>query len=195
MTSVSAAPGTDSRRRSAFLHLVYTRYWPELCHYLRGRFGGGPPEPQDIAQHAFAQLAALHNLQSVCNTRAFLYRIAINATIDQRRSMRRRDQLLNVAMGPRHEEDAHDPGPERVLLGREQLAILRSAVMALSERDRTFFLLNRCDGISFAEIARQADMSPSGVRLIVEQALTSCRIALRAAERKTSPARAVIATD
>jgi RNA polymerase sigma factor (sigma-70 family) len=180
----SARAGAGQGAQNTFLQSLYARYWPEICHYLRGRFGAGPPEPQDIAQQAFAQLAALSNPQSITNPRAFLYRTAINAAIDHRRNQRRRERLLDTVVRPEAEEDIHDPGPERVLLGQEQLSILEEAVMALPERDRTFFLLNRYEGVSFAEIARQTGMSPSGVRLIVEQALASCQVALRAAERK-----------
>jgi RNA polymerase sigma factor (sigma-70 family) len=186
--TASTRTGAGQEGQTTFLQSVYARYWPEICHYLRGRFGAGPPEPQDIAQHAFAQLAALSNPQSIVNPRAFLYRTAINAAIDHRRSLRRHDRLLNTLVRPQSAEDVHDLGPERVLLGQEQLAILEQAVMALPERDRTFFLLNRYEGVSFAEIARQTGMSPSGVRLIVEQALASCQIALRCAERKRTPA-------
>lgn len=181
--SVFPPPELSSGERRVLLLNIYERYWLELCRYLRARFGEGPPEPQDVAQQAFAQFAVLPELRAVKNPRAFLYRTAINVAIDHRRSMRRHDRLLRAAQ-PQGEDDLiTDLGPERIVLGRDALSVLESAIVALPERERTFLLLNRLEGLSFAEIGRRVHMSPSGVRFIVEEALASCQAAMNAAER------------
>lgn len=183
-TAAVTPVATNGQPRHLFLQNAYARYWPELCNYLQARFGKGPPEPQDIAQHAFAQLAGLDEPTTIRNPRAFLYRVAINATIDHRRNSKRRDRLLATAVSPSLVAENNELEPERVSIGEEELAILHAAVMALPDRDRTFFLLNRLELVSFAEIARRTGLSASGVRLIVEQALESCQAALRAAQQQ-----------
>ena len=164
--------------RASILSTLYEQHWRELCRYIRGRFGGGPPEPQDIAQYAFTQLTSLDDPDQLTNPRAFLYRTATNAAIDQIRASTRQNRIL----GNIHVEQTQNPSsefsPERLLLGKEDLKLLEGAIMSLSERDRTFFLLNRLEGVSFAEIARRTGMSPSGVRLVVENVLRVCQARL-----------------
>ena len=167
---------------SGLVNKLYRAYGAEICQYLKVKFGGGPPEPEDIVQQAFTQFSSLKDPAEIDNPRAFLYRAAINLVIDDRRKEQRRRRLLQK-YSAFDEEITDDRQPERVLLGREQLNILESVLMALSERDRTFFLLNRLEGVSIAEIARRTNMSPSGVRFVIEQVLQKCQAALQAAER------------
>jgi RNA polymerase sigma-70 factor (ECF subfamily) len=178
MASVEANPGD----RKSIIRRLYRQHWQELCHYVRGRFGAGPPDPQDIAQHAFTQLTALEQPQNLRNPRAFLYRVATNAAIDHVRANARQSRVLELIHSDPDEDALSNPTPERILLGREDLKVLEDTIMGLAERDRTFFLLNRMEGASFAEIARRTGMSPSGVRLIVEHVLECCQSALNQAE-------------
>lgn len=181
---VRSPAGIDRRSRHRFLQTVYDQYWPELCRYLASRFGEGPPDPQDVVQQAFTQLAAMDKPEKVENPRAFLYRAAINTAIDHKRRTQRRSRILRTEYPAAQEEFSDDLGPERVLLGKDELRVLERAILALPERERVFFLLNRLDGLSFAEIARRTGRSESGVRLIVERALAKCQSALRKSERR-----------
>jgi RNA polymerase sigma factor (sigma-70 family) len=157
---------------------LYEQHWRELCRYIRGRFGGGPPDPQDIAQYAFTQLSSLESPDTLTNPRAFLYRTATNAAIDHLRAGARQSRILQGIQEDCAQNPSMELSPERVLLGKEDLKILEATIMSLTERDRTFFLLNRMEGVSFAEIARRTGMSPSGVRLIVENVLKICEARL-----------------
>lgn len=176
-----------SASRQGFLHDIYGRYWQELCHYFMSRYGEGPPEPQEIVQEAFTHFAALQDPQSVDNPRAFLYRTAINIAIDHKRKVTRHHRLLAADSSFLGQDACDELSPERVTLGKDELQILEAAIMTLPERDRTFFLLNRLEDVSFAEIARRTGMSASGVRLIVERALETCQTAVRKSARKRAP--------
>jgi RNA polymerase sigma-70 factor (ECF subfamily) len=171
-----------SRERRGFLDDIYQDYWPELCRYINKTFGAGPPDPEDIVQQAFVNFAMHENSHGIANPRAYLYRTARNIAVDHERRVQRHNRLQRLACPAPDEEFTDDFDPERVLMGRGELKILEAAINSLSDRDRTFFLLNRLEGLSFAEIARRTGMSASGVRLIVERSLQTCQEAMRVAE-------------
>lgn len=173
----------DMTRRN-LVNDLYSRYWGELCLYINKTFGAGPPEPEDVVQSAFAKFSTLETPQDIENPRAFLYRMAYNIAIDQRRGSERHERLLRLAPSFLDEEITDDRSPERVLLGNEELRVLEDVIMTLSERDRTFFLLNRLEGVSFAEIARRTNMSASNVRRIIEDIFERIQIAFKNMEHK-----------
>jgi DNA-directed RNA polymerase specialized sigma24 family protein len=81
-----AAPGALTSDTQRPLDRIYRQHWDEICRYVRRSFGAGPPDPEDVAQAAFARFAALDVEVQVANPRAFLFRTAHNIAIDARRS-------------------------------------------------------------------------------------------------------------
>lgn len=160
------------------VHALYEAHADEIGSFLKARFGAGPPDPQDIVQQTFANYLDKGNGSAIRNPRAFLYRIAINLTIQQRRTARRRRKLL-PEYARTHGDPTDELHPERVLLAKEQVRALEDALNQLGERDRTFLLLHRLEGVSYAEIARRTGMAPSSVRYVIGQALKNCRQALQ----------------
>ena len=159
------------------LALLYRRHWGELCAYARRTFGAGPPEPEDIVQAAFARFAALPQNTEVANPRAFLFRTAHNIGVDAQRSQARG---AAAALDPQFaQNDGRDFSPEDVLVSRDELARLETAIAALKPRQRTALLLHRLDGLSFAEIGRRMGVSPSGARKLVEQGFAAAMTAMK----------------
>ncbi len=72
----------DDRDERARLKQLYERYWSDLCRHIRATFGAGPPDPQDVAQSAFARFLSIDDRQAVENPRAFLYTTARNIALD-----------------------------------------------------------------------------------------------------------------
>lgn len=161
------------------LSVLYIRYSNELINFVRRKIGNGPPEAQDVVQQAFTNFAALERPEEIKNPRAFLYRTVLNIAIDQGRQQKRH-QRLDAFIGTGQVCDILEP--ERQLIGREELQTLEKTILALSQRDRTFFLLNRLEDVSCAEIARRTNMSASGVRFIIEGVVEKCQIALKKAQ-------------
>lgn len=161
-----------SREKTDFVSQLYKRYWQELCNYLSHRFGRANPEPEEMVQRAFLKLSEVDNPFNIGNPRAYLYRVAINAAIDHRRMLARQERLLLDEF--KTQDGQPIDSPEAHLMSRQEFDSLEAAIMALPDRDRTFLILNRFDGVSCAEIARQTRMSASGVRWIIEKSLGDC---------------------
>lgn len=168
-----AVGGADAADFAALYHGC----WRDLCQFLRKRFGAGPPDPEDVAQSAFLKLAE-QRFDRMPNPQAMLYRTAINLMIDQLRQQSRRRRLLNGAIESAHENAHPSDNPERDVLGNEQLVALERAILALPPRHRSYFLANRLDKLSYAEIARRTGASQSMVRKVVEEALAACHAAV-----------------
>ena len=71
-----------------------------------------------------------------------------------------------------------DHSPEQILNGREKLARIYEAIDRLPAKCRQAFLLHRNSGMSYADIARELDVSVSSVEKYILQALKQCRSAL-----------------
>lgn len=115
---------------------------------------------------------------AIVNDRAFLFRTARNLMIDHLRSSARRqtvttpdDQLARIA------EDR--PDSETALGARQMLARVRHVIDGLPPRTRQIFVLNRIEGLSYAEVARRLDISESSVQKHLAKALVEIMRAVK----------------
>ena len=161
------------------LALLYRRHWQEICGYVRRRFGAGPPEPEDVAQAAFMRLSARSDIADLQNPRAFLYRVAHNLAIEERRRHEARARLEAEA-APLDPADTDDRDPERVLSGKERRRLLEIAFATLEPRTRQIVIMSRQDELSSAEIARRLRLSPTQVKRLMAQAIAHCRAVVEA---------------
>ena len=161
---------------------IYKRHWTELCGYIRRVFGSGPPDPEDVAQTAFARFMQLARPEDIDNPWAFLTTTARHIAIDEHRRMQRsRAHTSDVADLP--ENNLSVLTPEDVFLQEERFEILAAALEALPLKQRRLVLLNRFEGLSYGEIGRRFGMSGENVRKHVERSLAHCAHALEAAGR------------
>lgn len=150
---------------------LYVALRDEICHFLRSRFGEGPPDPEDMVQAAFARYAALEDRSSIENPRAFLYAAARNLTIDELRRSARSARYANEP-GIDAEFDALDrTTPEHVLLVRERCAAVQTVIAAMSAEQREMLMLHRLHGLSMAEIATQMGSSKTSVHRQIADAM------------------------
>jgi RNA polymerase sigma factor (sigma-70 family) len=167
-------------RRDNSMDVLYARHWGELCHYIKKHFGPGPPDPEDVAQNAFVKFAAIKDRETIDNPRAYLFRTAHNALVDEHRRLGLRG--ANAADGDAPPV-SDDRTPERVLVGQERLEILTRSLRVMPAARRRSFLLNRLQGLSCAAIARITGYSESAVKKHIDLALRDLEAALSQAER------------
>jgi len=73
-----------------------------------------------------------------------------------------------------YDDDRHaieDFSPERVLLAKEQVAMVRTVLERLPERVRAAFVLHRFDELGYAEIAKRLGVSVSSIEKYISQAM------------------------
>jgi RNA polymerase sigma-70 factor (ECF subfamily) len=139
--------------RNAFGELV-CRYYPAMVQVVY-RLCGDTGLAEDMAQEAF--LRAWINLPSFrpqSSLRNWLYRIAVNATLDVLR--RRKEETLEDEAAQMVPDQA--AGPETTLIEKEQVALLQQAMRSLPEAARSVLVLREYGGLSYQEIASVLDV-------------------------------------
>jgi RNA polymerase sigma factor (sigma-70 family) len=157
---------------------TYAREWRDVCAFLGARFGPGPPDPEDVAQQAFFKLGELEGADRLESPRAFVFRVAINLMLDERRSLARASRTLDASAPLLAMDSEETPDLERSLIAKQQMGLLEKVVQGLPDRHRQYLLANRLDGQSFVAIAERFGVSQSLVRKTVEEALAVCQRAL-----------------
>ncbi len=139
--------------RNAFGELV-SRYYPGVVRVVY-RLCGDTGLAEDMAQEAFLRgwinLPSFHPQTSLRN---WLYRIAVNATLDVLRR-KSEDTLEDEAVQMYPDQAA---GPETTLIEKERVALLQQAMRALPEAARSVLVLREYGDMSYQEIASALDV-------------------------------------
>lgn len=171
---------TTTRDLNEDLISVYLRQWNALRGMLK-RHTGSHELAEDALQETWLRLAAMKGgATEIRDRQAFILRMAGNIAIDLVRRERRHsrrcvfDEVLLLSIVD------STPSPEIFAIDRDQLRYLALALAQLRPHPRAALLMNRCDGLSHAEIAEVLKVSESMVAKYLAQALRHCRDHFRA---------------
>ena len=179
--------GSDATRQSTkggpqapgdLLEEAFSRYQAELLGTLYFLVGNRE-DAQDALQEAFVR--CWRNRQSVggiANLKAWIFRIAINVGRDIRKTAwrKRRTRLPEdeaMLVGP-------DPRPEIEVSRREELDLVRRALLELRPEEQEVFLLRQNGQMTYEEIARSIHIPLGTVKTRMRLALGKLREALAA---------------
>ena len=137
-------PGTEQ----PFLEHLAERYRSALNRFFATRSRSDPIEQLD----------------------GYIFQTASSVLTDRarRRAVRKSDQHV---MYEEREHAIEDFSPERVLLARELVAMVRTVLERLPERVRAAFVLHRFEELGYAEIAKRLGVSVSSIEKYISQAL------------------------
>ncbi|TDR84524.1 RNA polymerase sigma factor [Enterovirga rhinocerotis] len=133
------------------------------------RIRAGEVAAADVMQDAWIKLAQ-QSEAGIEQPSAFVRSVARNAATDHRRKERRRASLdAEVQELLWETEDA--VSPERILIGRQAVALMRQAIDDLPPQTKRIFEMNRFDGLTFREIAAELGISEPAVYYHIRRAL------------------------
>lgn len=135
---------------------LYRTTFPDLVRFLHRKVWD-PDRARDLAQEAFVR-ALQHEPRQ---PRAWLFRVATNLAKDEARTVIRRKKHLTL-LKREVDGDAGVADPESEMERKEQWAKVKTALEALSERDREVLLLWDA-GMGYPEIAEQMALSVGAV--------------------------------
>lgn len=129
-----------------------------------------PQLAADLVQESFLRLAEQQDREHIDNSPAYLYRTAHNLLIDHVRQQLRRktDSVPHEAMAEVLDER---PSVEEETAVEQHRRRLHAAIGELPEKTREIFRLNRLEGLTHAEVARQLEISDSSVQKHLAKAL------------------------
>ena len=152
---VALALGGD---QDAFRVLVerHSRTLFRLAH----RMTGNEQDAEEVVQEAMLRAyRRLDKFEARSNFGTWLYRIAVNCSLDLMRKRRPENKNRQLAKGDESEMQdpldtavSTDPGPDRLLLSGELGEQVKVAMMALSPVERMAFVMRHFEGNSIEEI-------------------------------------------
>jgi len=127
---------------------------------------------EDYVQEAFLRMWKNCSEVAPEKAKSYLYTVANHLFLDEMRHNQVKFKFQEaITVAPTH----HTPGPDFELETKEFQEKLEHALAALPEHQRTVFLMNRIEKLTYAEIAAQLELSVKAVEKRMHGALMELR--------------------
>lgn len=156
----SAPFGPAPRKAPPDLDQLFRAQGPQLLRYFARRLDA--EEARDLAQETFLRFAAHQPRQALANPGAYLQRIARNLLFNRAKNVTAARERGHLPLEP-GTHAANDADPYEALVARQTLERYEAALMSLKPKTRAIYLSHRLDELSYEEIARDWNMSVSGI--------------------------------
>lgn len=150
----------EGRKRGLIANL-YHDVFSEIVGVLTSTYGSGPPDPEDVAQRAFANLSARDDLEEIEDVKNYVWVAARNLMLTEIRALRVRSKYAGRLTQDSFIEECDEIDAERVFMAREELEIVSQVIASMPERRRDIFLAKRVDGLSAEAAGRKYGVSRS----------------------------------
>lgn len=152
---------------------LFHQYSGELLSFLTTRLGCRE-QAADVVQETYVRVLSLENPYAILQPRAFLYKTALNLTIDAfRRQRLRAERTVEFEMVEHLPSQL--PDQEAVVESKQRVEILRCAINELPPKCRHVFLLHKFQSLPHAVIAERLGISKNMVEKHVMKAMAHCR--------------------
>jgi RNA polymerase sigma-70 factor (ECF subfamily) len=150
---------------------LYREHHAALVALLQCRLNSRS-DAQEIAQEVYVKLLTMKDLGHLETPRAFLFRMAINQSVDY---LRKRVVRANLSPPPVSEDLHAAPLPEQHLWAGQQWKKVQAALRELPAKCSQAFVLHVLEGREFSAIATEMKLSERMVRYHVSRAMAHCR--------------------
>lgn len=140
---------------------LYDSYATEIYRFAVWLTGNNF-EADDITSETFIRAWAHHKRIHTETLKAYLFTIARNVFLEQRRKGKRQVPLDTVYADPA-------PGPDKLVESRLELLKIKKILKTLPEIDRTAFILRVYNDLPYAEIARILKLSLAATKVKVHR--------------------------
>ncbi len=166
-------------RESSFDAIV-RRYQDRIFRFL-AHMVGDSDEAADLAQETFVKAyRSLHRFGGRSSLYTWLYRIALNTSLNHMRRKKLRNRLFldSEAETAIEHRRLHACDPESELMMKQRIAAIQAAIRDLPPRQRSIFVMRHFDDLSHAAIAEVIGRSEGSVRAGYFHAVRKLRAAL-----------------
>ena len=141
------------------------------------RFIGDATDAEDLGQEVFLRIyRARQKYKPTAKFSTWMFRITANVSLNALRSRASRrddvsiDQVADSSDGPRAMPDPDSPTPDHSLHQEELHARVREAIGTLPAKQQIAVVLNKYEGMSYADIARTIGCSTMAVKSLLARA-------------------------
>lgn len=157
---------------SGALGLLYIRYSPRV-YDLALHFSGNEKEAEDITQNVFFRLWERREfLTEICSLKAYLFRMTKNEILTL---FRHRKVERSYARQQTEQETQYAPDSSVKVTTSELVEMIDLAIERMPELRKRIFMMSRYDEKTYAEIAKELDISPRTVQYHIGKALNELR--------------------
>ena len=147
------------------------------------RMLGSAQDAEDVAQETFLNLHRHgHRFRSEARFSTFVYRVAVNAALNRRRSLGRRRarmEALEARQAAGDDLPASPRSPEDSALGGEAQAQVHGAILGLPPKLRAPLVLYDIEGMPYSEVAAVLELAEGTVKSRIHRARQALRESLR----------------
>ncbi len=169
--------------REAFRTIVET--WQDMVYNTALGILQNAEDAEDTAQEVFIQVyESINSFKEESKFSTWLYRITISKSRDHIRKKKRKKRFafIQSLYGKNNglmiePPDFFHPGVR--MENKENAAVLFKAIEKLSLNQKTAFVLNRMEGLSYIEIGEVMDLSDSAVDSLLQRAKKNLQIILK----------------
>lgn len=140
---------------------LFKRLRPALVRFFERR-SFSLADAEDLTQEVFIKLTRLDESANIWQPEAFLFQVAANVLRDKLRRDTARCRNDHVSFDETM-TDHEEPSEESVYEGMESLQRMLTALLQLTPKCRTVFVLHKYEGLAYSEIARRFGISVSAV--------------------------------
>ncbi|MEO9484528.1 MAG: sigma-70 family RNA polymerase sigma factor [Ekhidna sp.] len=141
-----------------------------LRNYIYYKFGDGE-QSDDVVQESFIRLWKNCAKVTMETARGFLYKVATNLSTSLKRSEKVHLKYTERAI----KMDVDQESPEFLILEKEFMEKLTSAISSLPDKQREVFLMNRVEKKTYKEIAQISGVSVKAIEKSMHKALLKLR--------------------
>jgi len=160
---------TDNVCKESVYNSLFNKLSPSLYNFIYFKCGD-VSQAEDLVQDAFIKLWENCAKIPMPKAKSFLYTVCNNAFLND---YAHKKVVLNYVSSKTHK--INEQTPQYLMEEREFGERLQNAIEALTEAQRTAFLMNRIEGKKYSEIAEILGISVKAVEKRMSQALATLR--------------------
>ena len=169
--------------RQAFKEIVEA--WQEMVYNTSIGFLQNDEDAEDVAQEVFIQVfESVSSFKEESKLSTWIYRITVSKCLDHLRKKKRKKRFAFIQS--LYGKDDHlmiDPPdffhPGINAENRENASVLFRAISQLSENQKTAFVLNKIENLSYREIGEIMNSSESAIDSLLQRAKKNLQITLK----------------
>ena len=160
--------------RVAFKKIVET--WQDMVYNTAVGFLQNEQDAEDTAQEVFIQVfESISSFKEESKFSTWIYRITVTKSLDHLRKKKRKKRFAFIqSLYGRNEDSMIDPPdffhPGVKMENKENAAVLFKAVQKLPANQKTAFVLNKIENLSYLEIGEVMNLSASAVDALLQRA-------------------------
>ncbi|HET7119090.1 MAG TPA: RNA polymerase sigma factor [Hanamia sp.] len=169
--------------REAFKTIVET--WQDMVYNTALGLLQNAEDAEDTAQEVFMQVyESIDSFKEESKFSTWLYRITVSKSLDHIRKKKRKKRFAFIqSLYGKNDELLIDPPdffhPGVSLENKESATILFKAIEKLPGKQKTAFVLNKIEGLSYNEIGEIMKLSDSAVDALLQRAKKNLQLILK----------------